>query len=705
MSGSNFDWTRIKGIHYHFKRHSMSKYNDCHTYLTEALSSEIKMPDAVFIEQPITSENATIAPAFLPIIRNAIVEDVLLLLDEAPEHFENDPMHINDLFRNCSLHFQDDGDRFRRIRTEANLEKAATLADNDDEEYVDVYVNIDHWHFDRKKWTPMNFQYVTLTEPQTGTQQGNNNPGNVPDPAMEYMTKLSENMDRIAAKLSQTNVRPATTQNQGVQNPIGTTNTGNPAFYNIANLPHDVRNRYDKKDQGRILTRSEMGPLEVPDPTPNNPNGTKLMNYFVDGPRLVTRDGTLFDLTTVDPSKTATRDKNFLATFPKLYGEAPHQVRKWYQEVQDHCTRLNVYLHPYYLFRKEATHPRGFTVGDDDDDDLPSKFQYIIPPWSVLLFTAIRSEKVIPESCERMRQTMLNYSNGKGYETLYALINRTHPNSMRHPHDLISQHPRQKEKEYLETYYFRYIDFLQLRAFLSDQPGSLDNKHEVSSFIQGTIEKDALRRKTDDERESNAADKQAKYKSGSLLRTLQMYMDEIAKERGGARRHAQQEQQRAHRRLGKARSSSSSRSTHHTDTSTLTSKSLKLVDCIAMPSIDPDDTQSSNWHHPYVAAIHAISAKPRRFDTERPCAVCKNTGHAFDTCPVLNDIPSLKEHRIAVALFMKKIQESTDKLLSETASISKLESEPSATSVSWQDVIEPEDDESSDSDTEDFPQG
>ena len=190
MSGSNFDWTRIKGIHYHFKRHSMSKYNDCHTYLTEALSSEIKMPDAVFIEQPITSENATIAPGFLPIIRNAIVEDVLLLLDEAPEHFENDPMHINDLFRNCSLHFQDDGDRFRRIRTEANLEKAATLADNDDEEYVDVYVNIDHWHFDRKKWTPMNFQYVTLTEPQTGTQQGNNNPGNVPN-SLQFDHKIN----------------------------------------------------------------------------------------------------------------------------------------------------------------------------------------------------------------------------------------------------------------------------------------------------------------------------------------------------------------------------------------------------------------------------------------------------------------------------------------------------------------------------------
>ena len=151
-----------------------------------------------------------------------------------------------------------------------------------------------------------------------------------------------------------------------------------------------------KKDNRKILSSTETEPFIRPNRTATNPNAITYSNYFVDGPGVVAGDGTLFDLTNTNQSKSSTRDKNFLATFPKLYGEQSHIVRKWYQEVLDHCTRLNLYLHPYYLFRKEADHICGFTIGDSDADDPPSKFQWSINTWSVLIFTAIWSEKLIP---------------------------------------------------------------------------------------------------------------------------------------------------------------------------------------------------------------------------------------------------------------------------------------------------------------------
>ena len=135
---------------------------------------------------------------------------------------------------------------------------------------------------------------------------------------------------------------------------------------------------------------------------------------------------------------------------------------------------------------------------------------------------------------------MLNYKSGKGYETIYALISTSHLRHLRHPHDLILQNPRQKPGEHLESFYFHYVDFPQLRAFLNNQPGSLDDKNEVSCFIKGTIENNTLRCKTDEERDSASPEMQAKYKSGALVRTLEVYMDEIIKEHGCVRRHPSQ---------------------------------------------------------------------------------------------------------------------------------------------------------------------
>ena len=70
MSGQTaVDWTKIKGIRYSFQRHTLSKYNDCHTFLNENLSSEIPVPSSIFVEAEITPELATIHTDFAARIR------------------------------------------------------------------------------------------------------------------------------------------------------------------------------------------------------------------------------------------------------------------------------------------------------------------------------------------------------------------------------------------------------------------------------------------------------------------------------------------------------------------------------------------------------------------------------------------------------------------------------------------------------------
>lgn len=680
MSEPQFDWTRIKGIRYSFHRHTLNKYSDCHAFLNESLSSDIEFPaDTLFLEAEITPEEATLVNDFTTRIRDEIVLDIIHLMMDAPSTFNNDSEHITSLFAESMMRYKD-GNRQVPIRTTKSFTKAAQKAIDEEKNYIEIILSIDHWHFDRKKWTAMNFEHVSLQEiPQESTANTTQGDNNMTQEQGTMMTIL----ERIVDKMNSNNNRqPGQQTDQGVRGQMGTANTGNPAYYNKANMPDLVRERYEKKDESKILTSNEMKPFILPNPTPEDPNATITSNYFVDGPRVVTRDGTLFDLTFHDQSKPASKaDKTFLATFPKLYGEHPHVVRKWYREVLDHCKRLNIYLHPYYLFRKKANHIRGFTIGDSESDDLPSKFQFSIDTWSVLLYEAIRSDKVIPETCVQMRQTMVNYQSGSGYETIYALISMTHPHHLRYPHDLIRAPPAQRPGERLESYYFRYIDFLSLRAYLKNIPGSLDDEDEVSTFIQGTLDRKELRRKTDEERTSSSEDKKEKYKSGALLRTLQVYVNEITREQGGVRRFKQVSVPTSrHRRSPRLRDSHSTKS--NSPTSSLTTTSINLIDMCGLPEVDQEDNDAEKWHGVYCAAVNSISSQPKLFDTSQQCLVCRKTGHAFDKCPVLNDIPSLKEHRIAVAVLIKKILDGNRKLLEHSAAIAQLDVEPEA-NVSW----------------------
>ena len=157
-----FDWTQIKGIDYCFHRHALSRYNDCHAHLNELISSVIPLPSVLFLEETITRENATLVAEFESRIRDEVVNNIVQLVAHAPASFDNNSEHIGSLFAESMLRYKD-GNRLIPIRSTESFVKAAQKTIDEGKENIEILFSIDHWYFDKKKWTPKASVWPTFT--------------------------------------------------------------------------------------------------------------------------------------------------------------------------------------------------------------------------------------------------------------------------------------------------------------------------------------------------------------------------------------------------------------------------------------------------------------------------------------------------------------------------------------------------------------
>eukprot|EP00536_Pseudo-nitzschia_multiseries_P003807 jgi/Psemu1/8572/gm1.8572_g len=388
------------------------------------------------------------------------------------------------------------------------------------------------------------------------------------------------------------------------------------------------------------------------------PSDTVKQNYYLHNlgsgrsdQRLITRSGDCFDLTRAsDKSREAARDKLFLSGFPQLKNSTAPQVRKWYREVTARALQHHIYVHPYYLHRREADHLRGFTIGDTYPDDLPARYELAIHEWGNLIYTALRTDKTIPDSCKGMKAAIQSFEGGQGYEALlYSVIAKTHPNSERPSYKgrMARNPPNQEPDKSLEEYYFRYKDYLRLKVFLHNQSSTISLMEEVSNLIEGATLSYELCKMTEDEWESDDQFKRDKYKAGRLLQTLQTYEQEIKVEMKYKDRV--------------------SRSSYKLTQTTIS----YLIETLGCPEMD-EESDDQFLYHAYCNAINAFDKEPRLFDTSRKCIVCHNSGHTFDSCPALQDVESLRKHRIATAVFLSKCNR---ELLDSTQRIAKITTE------------------------------
>ena len=92
-----------------------------------------------------------------------------------------------------------------------------------------------------------------------------------------------------------------------------------------------------------------------------------------------------------------------------------------------------------------------------------------------------------PGTCDEQMTIINTYAAGNRYhEALLAIIQMDLP-IYHHPKTIIQEPPRQKKSKSLSAYFYQYIHYLKLQAYLKDINKNLDLPDKLDNFIDGTI--------------------------------------------------------------------------------------------------------------------------------------------------------------------------------------------------------------------------
>ena len=459
-------------------------------------------------------------------------------------------------------------------------------------------------------------------------------------------------------------------------------------LFNINALPADVRLRYDKHSSNLLINGNEMKPFITNIPEQQNPNKMRNCHYHLDPPgighRLITRDGTVFHLR----DHGAKSDQMFISGAPSCKGSTPADIRVWYMAFTAFAASKGKYVHPYFCFRKDhLSSNRGFSVGEDDDHtlyDLPSRYAPMLGTWSQQIHQAISSGKVFPaNTCDEQTRIIKSHSGGHGYEALLAIIQLEHPIYHPHPTTGIRNPPRQGKNEALSGYFYRYLDYLQLRAYLKNVDQNLDDNIELDDFLDGTLHHDEFRRLIREDRKSILPEVLVQFTQNRIVGTLERLKADYITLKHNNRNRQRFPPPRINTSV-RIQPSQRPRTGTISQAKSPPSKSAK-VNIVEFNPVSPLDnleeppgiaecTPFNEYIDNYKSAvIHNVNQDPKSFDTNKPCLVCGTTGHTFDDCPVLNNSLFLKKHYISWKMSLAK-EEHRIKDIEQQAKINQLES-------------------------------
>ncbi len=690
-------WNAISEIRFTFSRHSAQQYSGVHVHLNQALSEAI--PISEFDTLFLTDTDKELGPDPFTVIRNQIALTVINILGETPLEIDN--IKINDLFRHTVLRIREDinSERYSSLRTKTQLNNAARSTATAGLRRLEISLGIDNWTFNMRQWSVYDFTHVGIlgiTPPQEEPQlpavndeATNANDTTVSESIADSVRALVQAMHAQQQMFTQQNAQPQQ-QEQQLNPPAGRT-APHVQTDNVV-LPREVSEREKlPTDPTKIPSMRNLGNYLVTHQDANGHDITVEQRYYLHppglGPRYTTRTGQTMYFLQEQDRKTTWR-KEFMAQFPRLSGGSDLQIREWYRAVTRYGFSNDVYIHPYFLFRTNATSQRGFSVGDDTQSDLfdiPRRYESMLHTWSSLIFDCLSKDKTIPDSCPDLQQQVKRSPGGLGYEALYQLIATSHPINKPHPSDLVKKYPEQDDGESFQSYFYKFVDFLHLRAFISNRETEIDEKAEVSTLILNCKYCNEMRRKTDEERDSPIIEKRKKYKAAALLTTLSIYYAEIEanklrkpKQKPRPQDEITYRSRTSHRnRQGKpsyrskhgARSSDSRTTTPSTITPN-TAAAINILDEVGPIPDPPDDSEETQRIHSlYTHSIYKLDRDQQpKFDISKPCAVCYQTGHTFEGCPLLNNVEYLKQHRIQTAQCLRGYEKTQQKFFPNNSS-------------------------------------
>lgn len=578
--------------------------------------------------------------------------------------------------------------RFNKV----NLEKALIEALRNKQDSILITISTNGMYFDNSSgdlsyldWSKIStIPFGTTTTPAatlTAADIANAVASAIPAPpsAQDLATAFANSVSTILTNAnnpggaSTSTVTPTTA-------PSGTLAAGslaNAFLYNTTRLPSDVRTRYESKLAKNLITGRLLHQPFLP-----SDGSSVRFHYHNDANRaLILSDGSLFML-----NQTLNR-KALLTAEIWCEDDTYAGVRGWYEGIlQPVCMSLGLYIHPFWCFRKDSNHERGFTCGNDPDDDLPKCMEVPLSHMSPLLYQMLCNPKMFPKE-SWLRGELLSCETGDGYKALLQITFKAHPVNYDNASTLVKRYPTQGDLSIAE-YHKRFKDFQQLRAYIQNVNLDLSDDAEVDIFIDNAKYSTYLQRRTADDR--RIASKKEDYRGARLVKTLdRLLLSSDSPARTDDQRAAQYGTSRYKPRFDRESSRDRGYDPYHKTkrrpdvenrkqlktfpvhslgsplNDEVTPESSTSDDEIAgLPlsmntyaraiySIEvPHDSESIQIFHHYAAAVNKITSDPSAATTQT--CICCGEQHTFDNCDILQNVDFLRGHYVRFCQQLKR---------------------------------------------------
>lgn len=441
------------------------------------------------------------------------------------------------------------------------------------------------------------------------------------------------------------------------------TSIGGLYTFNYKNLPQDVQTRYLNKVKNRPILGS----------TVSAPYSHGNFHHLEPPDKLVLADGTVFIL------NNPPNDKDLFKA-PLTCDDDTHAgIRSWYAKFVQYCMDYGYYVHPLWCFRPNHGGPWGFSAGDDPDDDLPRSLDMRLHRMAQPLFRLLSKKDMFPKDSKL--HGLVTVSDGDGYRALKNVLFYSHPAFHDQPSTLITSYPKQRNLDILH-YAQLFRDFHQLRAYISNNPATLDDVTEIDIFIGNLKHADFVNRVTRDERRQPAL--ASHYTGSQLIETIMKHLmapdsparldnarsplhDPPVAARSPPPKYVYTAKKPYPRTTPTRVNRIQYDETHPTDAVTVASvvpppldTPTNTLDSEESPPFlttlhairAPDNSQDQATFHQYCASVHRIHTDPNQASVSS-CIVCGDP-HRFDACPILKNNDFLRSHYIRYCQHLKR---------------------------------------------------
>jgi hypothetical protein len=610
---STNDFSTISAIYVCYVPHP--KYPLFKDTLNYTYSGYLTQYEEIFTD----ANKVAVKPDVLSIIRRLVCEDLII---PGAIH-TTDTSIIPPLFQNCIIrlghqHGTQTGLNVRSAQDVTNVFNTAVSANDT---VIHCHIGLTHLFLSDPDSTLLDWTEAATTQfPQQAIQR----PPTATDVgaavASAVAAAMLNNIPSAADVGTAVATAIATGRGTGVRTSTSGAGTGtSTAIFNSNGLPdsgpNDVKARYDRKQSNQPVMYSHVF-------QPITDNGFR---YYLDGTdRLILADGTLFILQERD-------EKGVVKDPVRCHDDSKAGIRTWYVNFAQHLHDHGYFAMPLWLFRAGHGQAMGFTMGSGLDDDLPARMAVPIEKSKQTIFRILSKSDMFPK--DSRIPSIVESCYGNGYVALKQIIFTAHPAFHPQPSILVRSYPKQLPGMSLLTYFNRYKDFIQLRAYIQDIDASLDDPDEVNIFIQGAQYATYLNRVTREERKQTTM--QYKYEESNLVETLQALLlepdspamlESLSRARVTERpkTYPVQQQRRVH-----------SLDVSHEDSLESLCNELDFLP-------DAPDSQARELKHIYSACVYRIKTDPTNAAITN-CIVC-NAEHRFDACPVLANTEFLRSH-------------------------------------------------------------